>query len=88
MFYQVISSSNKSNNSNIRLSEVSARSFVTLAKWILSDTSSRLQSPMIGSSSELDDSTNSIVISNKVREVIKITTRLNSNKWIQVGAHL
>ncbi|XP_066926510.1 serine/threonine-protein kinase SMG1-like [Clytia hemisphaerica] len=71
---QVISSSSKSNNNNIRLSEVSARSFVTLAKWILTDT--KAQSPM----NELDDL---FVISNKVREVIKITTRLATNKWIQ-----
>jgi len=70
---QVNSSMTKANGGNLRLSEVSARSLVTLSKWIITD--SKLVSPI----SDLEDS----LIGPKVREVIKLTTRSSTNKWIQ-----
>ena len=69
--------SNKSNNNYIKLSDVSARSFVTLAKWIL--TEPRMLSP-------IGDSEETVAISPKVREVVKAISKSGNSKFLQTAS--
>ena len=69
--------SNKSNNNYIKLSDVSARSFVTLAKSIL--TEPRMLSP-------IGDSEETVAISPKVREVVKAISKSGNSKFFQTAS--
>lgn len=73
---QILSVSNKTSNNILKLSEVSSRSFVTLAKWLLRDT--KVLSPTC-------DTEDNVVIGPKVREVIKLANKSGGsvNKLIQ-----
>ncbi|XP_065681003.1 serine/threonine-protein kinase SMG1 isoform X2 [Hydra vulgaris] len=63
---QLLGSNSKSTNIHGKLSEISSRSFVTLAKWILTEPR------FLTSVGEADDA---VVIGPKVREVLKIVTK-------------
>ena len=63
---QLLGGNKTSSNTAAKLSEISARSFLTLAKWIYSEN--RVQSPV----GDMDDT---VTVGPKVREVVKISTK-------------